>query len=505
MSGNGEGGRKLLLVGLDAGDRDFIAAHADVLPTLSGLLRDGTVGLLTAEPMAGAVWPSFCTGTHPQDHGVFHHLQWDPRGMRVRRVSGDWTPYEPFWRAIAEAGTRVTVFDVPFVFPGETPALEVMNWGSHDLIGPFWCSDPALGRRFRRRFGLHPMGFEVPVDKTPGQLERAVGRIVRGAAGRAEAVRWLMAARPWDVFLVAFGEPHRAGHTIWPDPDDPDDPAPVDGLKRVYAAVDAAVAEVIAAAGPETDVVLFALHGMAPNCSQSHLTSVFMQRALARYRGAPAPEEKGDAPGMIRMLRKVVPAGLQYAVANAVPTFVRDQVIAREIAGGFDWPGTLGLCLHGDLAGYLRLNLQGRERDGAVPPEDLAALKAFLRDELMALTTTDGRRLVRAVSFPATEVRGARADLLPDLLVEWEPDIPPQPEVRSPSLGAIRVRHATGRGGNHRFQGFFVHRGPRQGHAPAPAHISQMRGLVEALLDPESASGRSGSRLARPTRSNSMI
>lgn len=474
-------GRKLLLIGLDAGDRDFIAAHADALPMLTSLLREGTGGPLAAEPMAGAVWPSFCSGAHPQDHGVFHHLQWDPNEMRVRRVSGDWTPYEPFWRKMAAAGKKITIFDVPFVFPGETAALEVMNWGSHDLIGPFWCSDPDLGRRFRSRFALHPMGFEVPVDKTPGQLERAVDRIVQGAAGKAEATKWLMAARPWDVFLVAFGEPHRAGHTIWPDPNDPDDPAPVDGLKRAYAAVDAAVAEVIAAAGPEADVVLFALHGMAPNSSQSHLTSVFMQRALAKYRGEPAPAEQGDAPGLIRMLRKAVPAGLQLAIANAVPTFVRDQVIAREIAGGFDWPKTLGLCLHGDLAGYLRLNIRGREKDGVLALDELPALKSFLREELMALTTAAGHPLVRAVSFPATEESGARADLLPDILVEWEPALPPQPEICSPGLGVIRARHATGRGGNHRFQGFFAHRGPRQGRGPTPAHISDLHELVDAL------------------------
>jgi predicted AlkP superfamily phosphohydrolase/phosphomutase len=477
----GAGGRRLLLIGLDAADRAFIADHADALPTISRLLREGDGGRLSAEPLAGAVWPTFCTGARPEDHGVFHHLQWDPTQMRIRRVSGDWTPYEPFWRKLAARGVKVTAFDVPFVFPGRTDALELINWGSHDLVGRYWCSDKALGARFRRTFGPHPMGFEVPVDKTPGQLARALDRLVEGAGRRAKAIRWLMQARPWDVFLAAFGEAHRAGHTIWADPANPDDPAPEDGLKRVYAAVDTALADVIDAAGPDVDVVVFALHGMAPNSSQSHLTSLFMQRALARYRGDRAPAETGDAPGMMRGLRKLIPAGLQLAVAQAVPTVVRDVVVAREIDGGYDWDRTLGLCLHGDLAGYLRLNLKGRERSGAATREELPRLKTFLRDELLVLTTADGRPLVRAVSFPATETTGPRADLLPDLLVEWWPDLPPQPEARSPSLGVIRARHATGRGGNHRFEGFFTHVGPRQGAGPKPAHIRDMPTLIEAL------------------------
>ena len=475
------GEQRLLLVALDAADRAFIAENAEMLPTISRLLRDGVGGPLSAEPFAGAVWPSFCTGGGPEDHGVFHHLQWDPARMQIRRVSDEWTPYEPFWREMAARGVKVTTFDAPMVFPGRTEALELMNWGSHDLVGPYWCSDTALGKQFRRRFGPHPMGFEVPVDKTPGQLARALDRLVEGARLRAKATQWLLQARPWDVFLVAFSEAHRAGHTIWSDPADPDDPAPADGLKRVYAAVDAALAEVIAAAGPDTDVVAFALHGMAHNSSQSHLTSIFMQRALARYRGDPAPTEASDAPGVMRLLRKLVPAGLQYAVAHAVPTVVRDMVVSREIDGGYDWGQTLGLCLHGDLAGYLRLNVKGREKSGTLTQEELPQLRAFLRDELLALTTADGQPLVRAVSFPAAETKGPRTDLLPDLLVEWEPDLKAQPEVRSPNLGVIRARLATGRGGNHRFEGFFTHVGPRQGTGPTPTRIGEMKELVEAL------------------------
>ena len=475
-------GRRLLLIGLDAADREFIAAHADVLPNICGILADGAGGPLASEPMAGAVWPSFFTGGHPEEHAIFHHLQWDPDRMRVRRVNRDWLPTRPFWRDLGARGVAVTAFDAPFVFPDQAPnVLEVMNWGSHDLVGPFWANDPGVGRRFRARFGLHPMGFEVPVDKTADQLQRAVDAIVKGAATRAKAVEWLMRERPWQVFLVGFGETHRAGHTIWPSPDDPDDPAPVDGLTRIYQAVDAAVGEVVRAAGEGTDVILFSLHGMASNSSQSHLTSIFMQRALARFRGDPAPAEQGDAPGLMRELRRHVPAGLQLAIASRVPTFVRDYVIARELGGGYDWARTWGFCLHGDLAGYLRLNIEGREARGAMPPDQVAPLKAYLQAELEALTLPDGRPLVQRVSFPATDCAGPRARYLPDILVEWDPAIGPTPEVHSPTLGVIRSRHATGRGGNHRFRGFYAHSGPRQDQPLRPGHIAELRRLVESL------------------------
>lgn len=163
---------RLVLIGLDAADRGFIARHPGLMPNVSRILADGDVGDLAAEALPGAVWPSFCTGTRSPDHGIYHHMQWDPGRMSIRRMTGDWLPSRPFWRDLGERGVRVTAFDVPFVFPGPSrDVLEVMNWGRHDNIADYWANDEAIGRRIRREFGLSPMGFEITVDKTREQLE----------------------------------------------------------------------------------------------------------------------------------------------------------------------------------------------------------------------------------------------------------------------------------------------------------------------------------------------
>lgn len=481
-------GRKLVLIGLDAGDRDFISQHAGELPNISALLAEGRGGPLAAEPMSGAVWATFVSRSRPDEHGMFHLHQWDPDAMKVRRPGGDWVPIRPFWRHLGDRGVRVVAFDVPFIFPGPSRnVVEVRNWGSHDLVGPFSCSDPALAKRIKRRYGLHPMGFEVPVRKTRRQLEGILKRVLDGTAVKSRLTVDLMRELDWDVFLVAFGEPHRAGHVLWPDPHDPDDIVPPEALARVYRAVDDAVGAVVREAGPDADVVLFSLHGMGPNPSQAHLTSIFMRRALARFRGQPAAEETGDAPGLVRFLRRAVPAGLQHAIAEVVPLWVRDAVVAREISGGHRWETTEGFALNGDLAGYLRLNIRGREAKGALSPDEVAPLKAFLRDELLALTLPDGRKVVSKVHFPSEEGHGPRAHLLPDVLVCWDPNIPQVNEIHSPTLGVIRAPPATGRGGNHRFNGFYVHRGPRQDGDVTPRHIAELGDMVEALAEPGGA------------------
>ena len=473
--------RRLVLIGLDAGDREFLAAHAAELPNISAIFSQGVEGKLEAEPMSGSLWPSFYTRGGPGGHGIYHHLQWDPERMKIRRAAGSWLQTRPFWRDLGERGVRVTAFDVPFVMRGQGApnVLEVMNWGSQDQVGGFWATDKRLGRRILSQYGLHPMRFEIPVPKTPAQLKRMTDETTAGARLKGRLAVELMRERPWDLFIVGFGETHRAGHTLWTDPACP---APDDALVRVYKAVDEAVGAIVAEAGPGAEIVLFALHGMGLNCSQSHLTSIFMRRAIARFRGLPAPEEKGDAPGFVRALRRRLPAQVQLAIAHAVPQWVRDAVVAREIGGGYRWRDTYGFCLHGDLAGYLRLNIRGREAQGVLSPVEAADLKAFLRTELEALRLPDGRPIVHAVSLPAEEASGPRAHLLPDILVEWNPDVASAAEVHSPNLGALRARPETGRGGNHRFNGFYVHAGPGQGVNARPRHVSQLGDLVEALI-----------------------
>jgi predicted AlkP superfamily phosphohydrolase/phosphomutase len=196
----------------------------------------------------------------------------------------------------------------------------------------------------------------------------------------------------------------------------------------------------------------------------------------------PDPQEKGDAPGLIRTLRRRLPAQLQLGIANLVPQWLRDIVVARELDGGYRWADTYGFCLRGDITGYLRLNIKGREAQGAISPAEAAELKVFLRSELEALRSADGQPVVRSVSFLTEEATGPRAHLLPDILVEWNPDVLSTTEVHSPNLGVVRAKPETGRDGNHRFNGFYVHAGPRQGGNVRPRHPSQLADLVEALI-----------------------
>lgn len=474
---------RLLMIALDAVDREFLATHLDRLPHIARLLAEGQGGELESEAISGSVWTSFFTRSAPGDHGVFDQLQWDPRTMRIARSDSSLTPNRPFWR---DLGQPAICLDIPVLYEGPTPreVVEICNWGSHDIVGPFWCSDPALGRRFLREVGRSPMGGqEIPVPKTTAQLARLRDDLAGAAALRAKAVRWLMHERPWRLFVCSFGEIHRAGHNFggrWQDGGE--NPGAREDLLKVYEAVDAAVGEMTAAA-PDADVLLFSLHGMGPNVSQCHHMSVFLERAFAKFRGEPAPGDRGEPPGLVRALRRAIPAWLQLLIAERTPMAVRDEIVARELTGGLDWAKTFGFCLHGDVSALIRLNLAGREARGRLSVDEADALLDFLAKEAEALTLPDGAPLVKRVSYPTRDMPGPRAHLLPDMVIEWRPGAGPAAAIHSPSLGVIRSKFETGRGGNHRFDPFWRLSGPRAARIlMQPRHVSELADVVCALV-----------------------
>ena len=195
--------------------------------------------------------------------------------MSMRRVSAEWLYCEPFWYELERRGLRVSVFDVPMTFSSRLQrGIELINWGSHDQLGSFSSNNCELQKEIQKRFGSHPMGAEIPVDKTRAQLEQIRSRLVKGAKLKGEISRWLLETQAWDFYLTVLGECHRGGHILWPDEDPKDSLVPHHALLDVYQSVDRSLGEILKGLSLcETKVVIFSLHGMESNSSQEHFVS----------------------------------------------------------------------------------------------------------------------------------------------------------------------------------------------------------------------------------------
>lgn len=485
---------RVLMVAVDAAEISFIRSSLGSLPTFRRLIEGGAFFPLrsTAEHISASVWPTMYTGTMPGEHGISQHIQWDPDRMAMRRITAEWLYREPFWDALARQGLGVTVLDVPFLFESRQPGVvAVVNWGSHDLVGPFVADPPGLAREIRRRFGRHPMGYEIPVNKDSGQLDGMRRELVAGAGRKAELARWLRETSDWDLFLVVLGECHRGGHILWDDSDAERSHVPPGALLEVYHAVDAAVGRILEGVDLETTTaIVFALHGMGRNMSQEHFVRRAMDRINAAFWNGGAPRSD-DAPrqgGIMRTLREAIPARVQHAVARGVPVQVRDWVVERETTGGLDWSQTPGFALRSDLYSFVRLNLVGRERDGLleVGSEPHRRYVEWLDRAFGSLRLAGTDTPVVADIVAAQELfPGARREILPDFILRWA-DHPPASRATSELIGELVVEPDRGRTGEHRPGGFalVVGRGVRTETLPPLAHNRHFPRLVTHLLNP---------------------
>lgn len=480
------------MVAVDAGELSFIRASLQDLPNFQHLLQEGVLFPLrsSAEHIAASVWPTMYTGKSAGEHGISQHIQWDPLGMRMRRIASDWVYCEPFWYDIARAGLGVTVLDVPFSFANRLPqAVEVINWGSHDLMGPFQANRPELRQEIRRRFGRHPMGYEIPVSKDSRQLVAMKQECVVGAGTKGRLARWLRDTTKWDFYLAVFGECHRGGHIMWRDHDEVHAHVPKGALLEVYRAVDAAVGAVLEGVDTETTtVVVFSLHGMGHNFSQEHFVRRALDRINASYRREVPTRDDSALPrrGLIRALRESIPAPLQHGIARAVPVGVRDWVVGREVIGGLEWDRTPGFSLRSDLYSFLRLNVVGRERLGILEAGSDAYRRYIehVTTSFLALRTVGTNApIVRDAVLLQEIFSGSRRHLLPDLLLRWTDEYPVS-EVRSPELGLIQAGPDSGRTGEHRPDGFALVLGRRakEGGLPPLLHNSDFPRFVSHLL-----------------------
>ncbi|HEU5041098.1 MAG TPA: alkaline phosphatase family protein [Gemmatimonadales bacterium] len=465
----------LVMIGLDAADLDLVRrlAGEGALPTLRRLMEAGTTGALAgnASRFAGGVWPTFYTGRDVAAHGLFHNKLWRHERMRCEIARADWFPEPPFWERLGGSGLRLAVLDVPMTVATPKPidGISLAGWGTHDVIARgAW--PPALWDELVQAHGKPRMPAELFGAQTPRTLERLETELLAATEQMARIGTSLLARERWDLFLLVLGGLHRGGHYLWDlsqiaaDRLSPDRRRRLEtSLRRLYEAADRALGAVLAAAPPGARVLVFAVHGMGPNTAWADRCGDILSRIQSGGAGA-SPRQ-----GLLYAIKRRLPWPLVRAITTRLPASVQSKLVTLWSGSMFDWRTTRAFPLPMDHAGYLRVNLRGREPEGIVEPggeyqalcDELAAGFESFRD----LAT--GRPIVRRVHRlgELTAADATARDRLPDVVIEWA-DVSPihSPGIVSPRYGEMRWEPAgrlpSGRAGNHRAHGWFVAAGP---------------------------------------------
>lgn len=282
-------GRRVLLVGVDAGD--WLAVEPLMaegkLPTFARLAAAGRTGTMIATPplVSPLIWTTIATGREPEDHGVLDFMVDEPGGGQSP-VSGASRRAAALWNVFSDRGYRVAVVGWWATSPAEAlDGVMVSDAVAPQLLRPSGLDADAIapateGARLAA-FVTRPesVGFEelarhVPLtsgDYRAAQVSLASGgrayrdpiahlaavvAATRTYGGMAETL--LRSSMP--AFAAVYTEAvDTVSHRFVVDPRR-GPPA----IAAAYGDVDALLARLAAAVPPDTWVVVCSDHGFQP-------------------------------------------------------------------------------------------------------------------------------------------------------------------------------------------------------------------------------------------------
>jgi len=463
---------RVLFIGLDMGDFALIEKWSleGFLPTFRSLMTEGISAKLktTADALHTSSWPTIFTGTLPGKHGVYYPFQPIPGRQQPEHIGPSQYGMPSFWQILDRAGKHCIVLDAPETFPavGFTGA-QIFEWGTWAWYWKRMTTPLEMERQLKKKFGPYPLKLEAKrLGLGMPDLAYLHRQLIAGVAQKAQITKWLIHSRPWDLLAVVFAELHPGGHYLWPE----NTPRCQDHstksvdfsateLREIYAAVDAAIGDIIKECGEDVTVYIISGDGVGPNHCGWHLLPQFLSRLGVTEPSSDSGNGRSRK-SLLDHLRNAVPPRVRSEIQSRLPWQFRHWLAFRLMAN-IDWSRTKAFTLPADLEGCIRINLRGREPQGIVEPgshyEDICAELTLALQELVNPAT--GRAAVRRVCRIDHLFPGDLRDQLPDLTVIWNDEAELR-EVYSDRLGLISEAPVDPRTGTHYPTGFLVARGP---------------------------------------------
>ena len=402
---------RTLLVGLDAACERVLVPlfESGDLPNLAAVFEGGASGPLESQvpPWTASAWPSLYTGTNPGKHGVFGFLAFDGYDWDV--VDASHVRERALWEYLDEHDLRSVVVNVPVTHPPrEFDGALVPGYAAPD---PPDCHPEGLLDEIESAVGP----YRVYADDEGGTTDDAEGTVADLCdlvALRGETFRYLADRYDPDFGFVQFQATDTVCHQL-PE---------TDAVRRVYGAVDDEVGEILDDCDPDV-VVVASDHGIGPYERRVAVNEVLRRAGLVETtsRGSGMPtwatireaDLRGRASGSgplgrasARLVGAAARLGLSaQRVGRLLGRLDLDDLALRHAPDSLlragservDFPNSVAYARSRVECG-VRINLEGREPEGIVAPDEYEDVRDRVIDLLSALETPEGEPVFETVA-----------------------------------------------------------------------------------------------------------
>ena len=425
-------GSRTIVLGFDALDFRYLDRYRDSLPNFTRLREVGVEAELrsTFPPWTGSAWPSMYTGTDPSHHGVYGFVKYDGYPDEAELVTRLDVQAPALWNYLTSEGIPSIVLNVPVTHPAEpidgvlVPGYQAME----DEPG-----HPADIRRELSNALGEPYRIYSRAELSNDDDEKFAGYLELLDLRTRAAVE-LLSNREWQLAMVQVQKTDAVFHNF------DDDRC----FRGVYEAADELVGAVLEAVEEPVNVVVCSDHGIGSVRGYRIFVNEVLRRhgyveqtdedtrlSFASEKSTLVNPETADDPvtgsnatvlqSAVKTLDRfgVTPShvyttakylGIAPLLRNVVPASVSKRVLSK----GVDWRASVAYCRDRTRLG-VRINLEGREPSGVVPPEEYEQVRTAIVDLLSDLTTPDGR--------PAFEFVVRREEFYDGPLIEEAPDV----------------------------------------------------------------------------------
>lgn len=472
--------QRVLVIGLDGATLDVLGPlmQDGQMPRLRTAVESGCAGTLwsTTPPITPSAWTTFLTGKQPGVHRILDFEGYDVTTGLLRfntaRSIGD---TRNLWSILGEKGFRVGSINVPLTYPPQ--AVNGFLISGFDSPGPHsdfayppslrdevlsrW-PDPTCSKNWRRKlFGGTAL------------FSRNVDYMIRSFHQGADMTRWCGERFGWDVLMVVLKLVDNLQHKTWKYID----PRWRDRSPRRAAIVVNAFRELDRAIGDLLDysaqhgatVIMVSDHGHGSLEGKAYPNALLAQWGYLALRGP-----------LTRLAMRS-----RRPTSNNGRDHLPPGHVERHLP--VDMARSRACIMHAGNAGFLYINLRGRQPEGVVETKDYEPLREELRERFLGVRMRDREdrefRLFPEVHRPE-ELYGCRREdesWLPDLMLIQHPSLSVARRLKGRKIVEWLPYHKLE--GTHRFNGVFVAVGPGIARGrQVQAHIADCAPTILALL-----------------------
>jgi predicted AlkP superfamily phosphohydrolase/phosphomutase len=377
--------KKVLVIGLDSAPAQIVFDRREELPVLRELIENGMYGNLRSSdpPITIPAWMVMCTGKDPGKLGLYgfrHRKDYSYKDIWI--ATSQSIKERAVWDIIGEQGGQSCLVSVPPSYPPKPVAGNLISCFITPDIEKEYTYPLELRQEIEAKFGTYIFDVVFRTDEKDKLLEQTYEM----TAKRFEVLYYLIRKKPWDFFMFVEIGVDRIQHAFWKYMDK-EHHLYVEGNKYenvimdYYRDLDKKIGELLSNIDKDTIVLVTSDHG------------------AKRMKGAFCINEwlieKGD---LVVKEKPEEPVSLDHVEIDW----------ARSKAWGW-----------GGYYARLFLNIDGREIQGIISPEDYEKERDALVEKLQSIKGAAGEEWKTRIMKPQEYFKEARGDY-PDLMVYFD-------------------------------------------------------------------------------------